>query len=92
MRIESSEAKATLQGRLRRIEGQTRGIQKMLEEERDCREILQQLNAVHAAVERVTDEFVRVYAKDCLLRSSAMAPGDLEAMVDDLLSFMARAR
>ena len=64
MKIESEETKRGLQARLKRIEGQTRGIQKMLDEDRDCRDILQQLNAAHAAIERATAEFVRAYARD----------------------------
>jgi DNA-binding FrmR family transcriptional regulator len=92
MQIQSPEAKAGLQARLRRIEGQTRGIQKMLDEERDCRDILQQLNAVHAAIERATAEFVRVYAKDCMLNGAHLAPNEREVLVDELLDLMARVK
>ncbi len=43
MKIQNQEAKEKLVQRLRRIEGQVRGVQGMLDEERDCREIMQQL-------------------------------------------------
>ncbi len=92
MKIGSEEVKDQLQKRLRRIEGQARGVQKMLDEERDCREILQQMNAMHAAIERATAEFVREYAHDCLLNSGQEPLTEREAMVDQLLDFMARVR
>lgn len=92
MQIQSPEVKAGLHARLRRIEGQTHGIQKMLDDERDCRDILQQLNAVHAAIERATAEFVRVYAKGCMLSGADLAPAEREVLVDELLDFMARVK
>jgi DNA-binding FrmR family transcriptional regulator len=42
-----------LQKRLRRIEGQIRGIQQMLSEERDCREVVTQISAANKALEQV---------------------------------------
>ncbi len=47
------EVKADLQRRLRRIEGQVRGIQKMLDEDRGCRDVVTQLAAVTKAMEQV---------------------------------------
>ena len=89
MNVHSQEVKDDLQKRLRRIEGQVRGIQRMLNEDRDCREIVQQLNAVHAAVGNATHLFVRAYAKDCLLGGGEQ---DTEAVIDDLLDLIARVK
>mgnify|MGYP003333975026 FL=1 len=47
------ETIADLQKRLRRIEGQVRGIHQMLEDERDCREIVTQISAAGKALEQV---------------------------------------
>ncbi len=47
------EVKADLQRRLRRVEGQVRGIQKMLDEDRECRDVVTQLAAVTKAIEQV---------------------------------------
>ena len=44
---------ARLMHRLRRLEGQVRGIQRMVEERRDCHEIITQLAAVRSAVDQV---------------------------------------
>lgn len=65
--IESTETLDKLQKRLRRIEGQVRGIQKMLNDERDCREVVQQLSAIRSAVHQVGLEVMRVYAQQCLV-------------------------
>jgi CsoR family transcriptional regulator, copper-sensing transcriptional repressor len=66
MKIQEPEAKQNLIQRLRRIEGQVRGVQNMLEEERDCREIMQQLAAVHSAVQGTSRIFLQEYATICL--------------------------
>ncbi len=92
MKIQSEPVKASLQNRLRRMEGQLRGVQKMIDDERDCREILQQLNAVHAALHNATDEFMRTYAKDCLSRLDTSDDQARETIVDNLLDLMAKAR
>lgn len=63
-----SEASQELITRLRKAEGQIRGIQRMIEEGRECHEVLGQLMAVKSAVERVglllvSREFERCFAK-----------------------------
>lgn len=92
MKLHSSAVKEDLHKRLRRVEGQVRGVQKMLEEERDCREIVQQLKAAQAALRNATDELMRAYAKDCLLQDPAPDAVARAALVDDLLDLMARAQ
>lgn len=67
MKIQNAEAKDKLVQRLRRIEGQARGVQSMLEEERDCRDIIQQLTAIHSAVQGASRLFLQEYASACLL-------------------------
>jgi len=67
MKIQNPEAKEKLVQRLRRIEGQVRGMQGMLDEERDCREIMQQLAAVHSAVQGASRIFLQEYAAACLV-------------------------
>jgi len=67
MKIDNPEAKEILYKRLRRIEGQVRGVQAMLQEERDCQEILQQLSAIRSAVQGTSRVFLKEYAAQCLL-------------------------
>ena len=67
MKIQNIETKEKLIQRLRRIEGQVRGVQTMLNEERDCREIMQQLAAIHSAVQSTSRIFLQDYATVCLV-------------------------
>jgi CsoR family transcriptional regulator, copper-sensing transcriptional repressor len=87
---QSAEVKDDLHRRLRRIEGQVRGVQKMLEDDRDCHEVIQQLAAIRAAVQNATTLYVRAYARDCLLDEPA-ASVEREALIDDLISLMTKA-
>jgi DNA-binding FrmR family transcriptional regulator len=59
------EARDDLINRLRKIEGQAQGIQRMLLDGRDCREVLNQLASVRAATQRVSAELIRHYALSC---------------------------
>ncbi len=70
MKLESSSAKADILKRVRRLEGQARGIAKMIEDDRDCGEILQQLAAVRSAAHQATVALVRVYANECVVSDS----------------------
>jgi DNA-binding FrmR family transcriptional regulator len=60
------EVKTDLLVRLRRTEGQVRGIQRMIEENRDCQEVLQQLSAARAALLHASASLARHYALQCL--------------------------
>jgi DNA-binding FrmR family transcriptional regulator len=91
MKVHSAEAKQDLHKRLRRIEGQARGVQKMLDDDRDCREVLQQLKAMQAAVEGATSVFMQTVARDCLLNPDAEDERSREEIVDELLELMAKA-
>ena len=70
------ETKRDCGDRLRRIEGQVRGIARMIEEDRYCIDVLTQLRAVHAALRRVEEAVLRDHVEHCVAR--AMATGDLE--------------
>ena len=52
--------------RLKRSEGQLRGIQKMIEEERDCADIITQLTAVRSSVERVIEMIITENLTACI--------------------------
>lgn len=92
MKIQSDETREALDKRLRRIEGQVRGIQRMLAEDRDCQDIAQQLSAVQAALRSATDDFMRTNARDCLLRAAALEAPEQAQLVDELFTLMGRVR
>ncbi|NQS91502.1 MAG: metal-sensitive transcriptional regulator [Chloroflexi bacterium] len=89
MKLENSESKEKLIKRLRRIEGQIRGVQAMLEEERDCQEIMQQLSAVSSAVKSTSRTFFQDYATLCL---SDLGQGQSEdqdpVLLDQMLALL----
>jgi len=60
--------------RMRRIEGQVRGIAKMMEEERYCVDILQQFAAVEAALRAARSEVLKIHAAHCI--HEAVQSGD----------------
>lgn len=63
--IEQEEQKKLL-NRLRRTEGQIRGIQKMIEEEKECIDIITQLSAVRSSIDRAMGLIVAENLKNCL--------------------------
>lgn len=58
--------RSTINSRLRKIEGQIRGIQKMVEQERDCVDVITQLSAVRSALDSVVAMVLRNYTSICL--------------------------
>ncbi|MDQ7828453.1 MAG: metal-sensitive transcriptional regulator [Armatimonadota bacterium] len=60
------EVTAPVAARLRRIEGQIRGLQRMLQEGRDCTEIAQQVAATRAALDRVAIDLIAAGLEQCL--------------------------
>jgi DNA-binding FrmR family transcriptional regulator len=86
---EYAGSKEDLTKRLRRIEGQVRGVAGMVETDRDCREVLQQLAAIRSAVNQVSLLLARSYACQCL--ADTQEPGDHEALVDDLINVLGKA-
>lgn len=89
MRVTDEEVKTALRARLRRIEGQVGGIQRMIEDERDCHEILQQMSAVRAAMYNASVELVRAYAHQCI-RDPNASDIEPEEMIENLISALGR--
>ncbi len=61
-------------GRLKRIEGQVRGIARMIEEDRYCIEVLMQIRAIRAALRAVEDAVLKDHVEHCV--EAAIASGD----------------
>jgi DNA-binding FrmR family transcriptional regulator len=84
-----SDDKAALLLRLRRIEGQTRGLQSMVEEDRWCPEILQQIAAVRAALDKVALGLAQGHVEHCMAAGSDDA-GRRQEMTDELMHALGR--
>jgi DNA-binding FrmR family transcriptional regulator len=74
--------------RLRRIEGQVRGLQKMVEEDRYCAEIMTQISSVHEALRAVGRELMRNHLKHCATAAIKTGDGKADAMYDELVEMM----
>lgn len=74
--------------RLRRIEGQVRGLQKMVEEDRYCADILTQVSSVQAALRAVSRELMRNHLKHCAATAIRQGDAKAEAMYDELVDLM----
>jgi len=61
--------KQAIQSRLRRIEGQVRGIEKMVDEDRYCIDVLTQVNAVRAALESVALQLLADHTEHCVIEA-----------------------
>jgi DNA-binding FrmR family transcriptional regulator len=80
--------KARNLSRLRRIEGQVRGIHKMVEEDRYCADILGQLSAVHEALRAVGRELLRNHLRHCAADAIHAGGETAEAAYDELIELM----
>jgi CsoR family transcriptional regulator, copper-sensing transcriptional repressor len=83
-----AETKARNLKRLRRIEGQVRGLQKMVEEDRYCADIMTQISSVHEALRSVGKELMRNHLKHCATTAIRAGEEDAEGMYDELMELM----
>jgi DNA-binding FrmR family transcriptional regulator len=84
-----SATKDQLQNRLARIEGQVRGISKMVEDDRYCVDVLTQISAIQAALDKVALGLLDEHARHCLL-GEGEGPSEPDAQVEELMSAVGR--
>lgn len=76
--------------RLRRIEGQIKGIQRMIESEESCNDVLIQIAAARAAINKVGGLILENYSKECI-RSAArndLEDNNMDDLINTILKFM----
>ena len=76
--------------RLRRIEGQVRGLQKMVDDDRYCADVLVQISSVQEALRAVARELMRNHLKHCATHAIRRDGAEAEAMYDELIDLMHR--
>jgi DNA-binding FrmR family transcriptional regulator len=87
------DAKPKLLNRLRRIEGQVRGVAAMVEQDRYCIDVLTQLQAIRAALARAESEMLKSHLGHCI--ESAIVSGDQSEQrrkASELIELLERAR
>jgi DNA-binding FrmR family transcriptional regulator len=82
------ELKQANLARLRRIEGQVRGLHRMIEEDRYCADVLGQVSAVHEALRGVSRELMRHHLKHCATKAIKSGASEAESMYDELVELM----
>lgn len=77
--------------RLRRAEGQIRGILKMMEEEQDCKDVVSQISAVRSAADKAIAYIVAVNLEKCILEEQE-AGRDSSKMVKQAVELLVKSR
>ena len=81
--------KEQVRKRLKRAEGQVRGVARMVEEDKYCIDVMTQINAAQAALDKVALELLRDHAKHCLTDKNLTADGSQEK-ADELVDAIGR--
>jgi DNA-binding FrmR family transcriptional regulator len=84
----SRKDKGSLILRLRRIEGQVKGIQKMVDDDKDCQDILIQISAAKAALHKVGGLVLEEYIEECLVNQ--LKEGNQEDLLKNLLDLVVK--
>ena len=80
--------KDQLRKRLRRIEGQVRGVEKMVDEDRYCIDVVTQITAIQAALDKVALGVLDDHARHCIV--GGHAKGEPEELSDELMAAVGR--
>jgi CsoR family transcriptional regulator, copper-sensing transcriptional repressor len=83
-----SATKDQLLARLKRIEGQTRGVQRMVDEERYCIDVLTQISAIQAALDKVALGLLDDHVKHCVVGGEG--PGTQAELTDEMMAAVGR--
>ncbi|MFB5662501.1 metal-sensitive transcriptional regulator [Alteribacillus sp. HJP-4] len=82
--------KQALLNRLKRVEGQIRGLRRMIEEDKYCVDILYQISAVESAMKKVSLMLMEDHTKNCLVR--AIKNGNQEDTINELMDVIKRMK
>ena len=85
---DNKECKENVLKRLRKIEGQVKGIQKMVENGKECSDLLIQVSAVRAAINKVGGLILENHSKECITK--ALNKDDSENAINELVDTMVR--
>ena len=90
---ERARVKPGLENRLKRIEGQVRGVQKMLAEGRYCVDILTQIDAITSALARVQDQILEAHLNHCVTEALEGEDGtERREKVDEVVGLLKKFR
>jgi DNA-binding FrmR family transcriptional regulator len=78
--------------RLKRIEGQLRGILRMMEENKDCKEVITQLSAARAAIDRTIGVVVSSNLIDCVRKADDQSEKNTEELLKEAVNLLIKSR
>jgi DNA-binding FrmR family transcriptional regulator len=81
-----------IKNRVKRIEGQIRGILKMMEENKDCKEVITQLSAVRTAVDRTIGVVVSSNLVECVQKANEQGERSMEQLVEEAVALLVKSR
>jgi len=80
-----------VKNRIKRIEGQLRGILRMMEEDKDCKEVITQLSATRSAIDRTIGVIVGSNLVECVQNANEKGE-DTEALVKEAVNLLVKSR
>lgn len=81
-----------VKNRIKRIEGQLRGILRMMEEEKDCREVITQLSAARSAIDRTIGVIVSSNLIECVKNAEENGEKNTEELVQEAVNLLVKSR
>lgn len=91
IKVKNPQVKTQFIQRLARIEGQLRGVQKMIAEDRDCKDVVQQLVAIRSAVQSASLSFMQEVANECFLNpDDQVDPEAQRAAMADMIKLLGK--
>ncbi|WP_430789818.1 metal-sensitive transcriptional regulator [Virgibacillus flavescens] len=81
-----------VQNRVKRIEGQVRGLVKMMEEEKDCREVVSQMTAVRNAMDRTAALIVSTNLERCIREEQQNGGKNSEDLIKEAVNLLVKSR
>jgi len=81
-----------MKNRVKRIEGQLRGILKMMEENKDCKEVITQLSATRSAIDRTIGVIVSSNLVDCVQKANGPGEKSMEELVQEAVNLLVKSR
>ena len=85
-----SASKDQLLDRLRKAEGQVRGVSRMVEEDRYCLDVLTQIQAAQAALDKIALGLLDDHTRHCVLHEEGGGPSDAEDQADEIMAAVGR--
>lgn len=85
------EYDSQIKNRMKRIEGQVKGLLKMMEEEKECRDVVTQMSAVRSAIDRTAALIVSTNLEQCI-REEKAAGGNSEELIKEAVNLLVKSR